>query len=165
MEVFKKGAGIEPIYFPQKSSDVPNRPALTVVVLAPHQSLEEMDTLRFVEKMTSEYGTSFRTFKNALIWCIADFATSLYEEARKYLAWQDIKDDDFQRLDGQQQRQIEEHLTRSQRDLLECVWRSYKFLMLLDKNNEIHTINLGLVHSSQAKTLLDLNSITTAPRW
>ena len=156
MEVFKKGAGIEPIYFPQKSSDVPNRPALTVVVLALHQSLEEMDTLRFVEKMTSEYGTSFRTFKNALIWCIADSATSLYEEARKYLAWQDIKDDDFQRLDGQQQRQIEEHLTRSQRDLLECVWRSYKFLMLLDKNNEIHTINLGLVHSSQAKTLLDL---------
>ena len=165
MEVFKKGAGIEPIYFPQKSSDVPNRPALTVVVLALHQSLEEMDTLRFVEKMTSEYGTSFRTFKNALIWCIAHSATSLYEEARKYLAWQDIKDDDFQRLDGRQQRQIEEHLTRSQRDLLECVWRSYKFLMLLDKNNEIHTINLGLVHSSQAKTLLDLILLRLRRDW
>jgi hypothetical protein len=155
-EVFKKVSGIEPIPFPQKSTDVPNRPTLTMVVLAPQQSLEEMDTLRFVETMTREYGSSFRTFKNALIWCIADSSTSLYEEARKYLAWQDIKDDDYQRLDEQQQRQLDEHLARSQRDLRECVWRSYKFLMLLGKDNEIHTINLGLVHSSAAKTLLDL---------
>ena len=154
-EVFKKGASVEPIYFPQKSTEVPNRPALTVVVLAPHQSFEETDTLRFVEMMTNDYGTSFRTYKNALIWCVAASASSLYEEARKYLAWQDIKDDDYHRFDDQQQRQLEEHLARSHRDLRECVWRSYKFLMLLDKDNTIHTINLGLVHSSAAKTLLE----------
>jgi Protein of unknown function (DUF499) len=154
-EVFKKGTGVEPIYFPQKSGDVPNRQALTVVVLAPNQSLEELDTIRFVETLTREYGTSFRTYKNALLWCVTDSATSLYDEARKYLAWRDIKDDDYQRLDDQQQRQLEEHLARSQRDLQESVWRSYKFLLLLGKDNAIHTINLGLVHSSAAKTLLD----------
>src|SRR6266700_4539358 len=66
-----------------------------------------------------------------------------------------MKKDDYQRLDDLQKAQLDNNLAKAQRDLEECVWRSYKYLMLLGKDNTLHTINLGLVHSSAAKTLLD----------
>ena len=43
--------------------------------------------------MTLDSGTSARTFKSALIWCIAEDSQSLREESRKLLAWKDIQDD------------------------------------------------------------------------
>jgi hypothetical protein len=38
----------------------------------------------------------------------------------------------------------------------ESVWRSYKFLLLLGKDNEMRKVDLGLVNSSQAATLIEV---------
>ena len=47
-------------------------------------------------------------------------------------------------------------LKRSARDLREAIWRTYKHVGLLGRDNAIRTIDLGLVHSSAADSLAGL---------
>ncbi|WP_334109814.1 ATP-binding protein [Thermodesulfitimonas autotrophica] len=156
-EVFPAGQGVEIIYFPGKSSEIPNRPALTLAVLAPEQSLQDPGTLRLVDTMTREYGSSSRTFKSALIWAVADSDAALREEARRLLAWEDIKEEEKElRLDDTQKQQLEENLKKAHRDLKECAWRSYKNIALLGKDNSLRVVDLGLVHSSAAESMVAL---------
>lgn len=147
---------LERIYFPEKSNQVADRAALTFVVLSPDQSLQEdKKTLQTVDQMTREYGTSARTFKSALIWCVPDNPASLYDETRKLLAWEDIDDElDELHLDETQKHQLVINLKKAQRDLKECVWRTYNKVMLLGKDNDWQTIDLGLAHSSSAESLV-----------
>ncbi|MCL6477696.1 MAG: DUF499 domain-containing protein [Peptococcaceae bacterium] len=156
-KVFAEGNSIKPVYFPEKSSQIPDRAALTLVLLSPDHSIQDSNTLGLIESMTREHGTSARTFKSALIWAVADSDTSLKEEARKALAWEDIHNEkDELQLDDSQKRQLAENLKKAQRDLKECVWRSYKNIALLGKDNTIRVVDLGLVHSSAADTMVSL---------
>lgn len=155
--VFAKGSTVERVFFPTKSNQIPDRPALTLVVLAPEFSMQDTKTVQLVESMTREYGNSARTFKNALVWCIADSASTLNDEARKVLAWEDIKaEEDEIRIDDLQKRQLSENLGKARRDLSETVWRTYKNLMLLGKDNSLRTVDLGLIHSSAADNIVKL---------
>lgn len=155
--VFGTGRGLEMVYFPDKSGQIPDRAALTLVVLAPDQTLEDPRTMELVKAMTWEHGTSSRTFKSALIFAVADSDAALREEARKLLAWEDIKDEEDElRLDDAQKRQLAENLKKAQRDLRECVWRSYKNIVLLGKDNSLRVVDLGLVHSSAAESMVSL---------
>lgn len=155
-KVFAAGSGVERVYFPEKSNQISDRPVLTLVVLPPEQSVQdERKTLEMVEAFTREAGNSGRTFKSALLWCVPDTAAALHDEARKLLAWETIDQEaEALRLDEAQGRQLAENLKKSQRDLRECVWRSYKYLVLLGKDNALRTVDLGLVHSSSADTLV-----------
>jgi hypothetical protein len=157
-----KGSAAEKIYFPTKSNHVPDRPVLTLIVLAPEQSAQEPKTSQAVESITREHGGSSRTFKSALIWCVPDNPASLYEEARKVLAWEEIKDEEGRLgLEEGQRRQLSENLAKSRRDLSESVWRTYQHLLFLGKDNTFRPVDLGLVHSSAADsmTLLVLNRL------
>lgn len=157
-KVFTSEIGVDRIFFPEKSNQIPDRPALTFVILAPDQSMhEEAKTLSLVESMTKEHGTSSRTFKNALIWCVPETPEGLKDDARKFLAWEDINDEkDDIRLDDAQMRQLTENLKKAKRDLKESVWRTYRNIMLLTKDNTIRVVDLGLVHSSAADSIIDL---------
>jgi hypothetical protein len=157
-KIFASGSGVERVFFPEKSGQIPDRPALTFVVLPPDQSLQDAKrTTTIIESMTKEYGTSSRTFKSALIWCVPESAAALSDEARKVLAWEDIQDEETElRLDDSQKRQLVENLKKALRDLKESVWRTYKNLMLLGKDNQIRQIDLGLVHSSAADSMVAL---------
>jgi len=155
-KVFSAGVGAERIYFPEKTIQVADRPAVTLVVLAPDQSLQDEKATRpFVETMTREYGTSARTFKSALIFCVPESPDALREDARKVLAWEAIDDDDL-KLDESQLHQLGESLKKARRDLKETIWRTYKNLMLLGKDNALKSVDLGLIHSSAATDLLSL---------
>ncbi|HBB33200.1 MAG TPA: AAA family ATPase [Cyanobacteria bacterium UBA8803] len=157
-KVFTASQGIGLIPFPEKSSDIPNRPVLALAYLTPDRSMSDIHTLKLVESMIKEAGTSDRTFKSALIFAIAsgaganapitDSDSSLREEARKVLAWEDIRDQEFTTLDESQQRQLTVNLKKAQSDLSEAVWRSYKNIVLLGKDNTLRHIDLGLVTSS-----------------
>jgi hypothetical protein len=152
-----KGAGIEPSYFPEKSGQIPDRPALTLCVLHPEHAAGAAATSKLIAQMTSESGTSGRTFKSALIWAVAEDGASLAEEARKVLAWKDIETDSGElKLDEGQRRQLVENVKRAERDLRETVWRSYKNVFLLAEDNSFRRIDLGLVHSSAAASLVEL---------
>src|SRR5262249_8196151 len=116
-KVFSQGSGMERVYFPEKSNQVPDRAALTFVVLAPERSMEdEKKTLQLIETLTREHGASSRTFKSALVWCVPDNSAALDDEARKLLAWEDIQDEEQQlQLDDAQQRQLAESVKKAQR--------------------------------------------------
>ena len=40
-KIFSAGVGVERVYFPEKSGQIPDRPALTFVITAPEQSLQD----------------------------------------------------------------------------------------------------------------------------
>lgn len=156
LKVFEKQPGVEVVPFAEKSNQVPDRPVLSLIILPPHCSMSDKGTQGTIDTMVREYGSSGRTFKSALLFAIADDVAALRDEARKLLAWQDIKDEEEDRLDDTQHTQLTENLRKAQRDLKECVWRTYKNVALLGKDNKVRTIDLGLVHSSQAPSMVKL---------
>jgi hypothetical protein len=142
--------GIERVFFPEKSIQISDRPVLTFIIGDLTQTMaERKDTLALMELMTRESGSSSRTFKSALIWVMADAPRLLCDEARKLLAWQAIDDDAADlNLDETQRRQLTENIEKARRDLRDAVWRSYKFVFLLGKDNALREIDLGRVSSS-----------------
>ncbi len=157
--IFAKGPvlGLDRKYFPTGSTDIPNRPLVTLVVVAPEHAYQKPEVLKQIKTLTNQHGESYRTFKNALIWCVADGnnVATLYAETRKLLALQAIEDDEHMDLDDTQRKPLLEAKRRAERDMKEAVWRSYHYLILLNKNNELRPIDLGLVHSSAANTLVE----------
>ena len=151
--VFPAGEGVERIFYPEKSGQVPDRPVVALVILSPDQALQEsVDIRNQIEIMTKEYGKSARTYKSALLWIVPESREQLYEEARKMIAWEDIRDEGLS-LDEAQHKQLDANIKKARRDLTESVWRTYKNIMYLNKENGISTLDLGLVTSSAAESL------------
>ena len=155
-KVFSTGNGLDRVFFADKTIQIADRPAVTLVVLAPDQSLQdEQATAAFVETMIRDYGTSSRTFKSSIIFSVPEAPDTLRDDARKVLAWEAIDEDDL-KLDETQVHQLAENLKKAKRDLKETIWRTYKNLMLLGKDNTVKRVDLGLVHSSAATDLVSL---------
>jgi hypothetical protein len=144
-KVFAASSGIERIFYPERSNQVPDRPVLTFAVLSPEQSVEdEKRSKALAESLIRECGTSARTFKSALVFCAAQSAGPLREDARRLLAWQEIEDElPGISVDETQRHQLTESIKKSQRDLRENVWRSYKNILLLGKDNQLKLIDLA----------------------
>ena len=155
-KVFVKQEGVEVLYWPEKPGQITDRPVLTVVVLAPDHAASDRKTSPLIDAMIRECGTSGRTFKSALLFAVADDDAALRDEARKLLAWEDIKDEEEDKLDSTQKAQLAESLKRAQRDLKEKVWLTYKNVAMLGKDNKVQVTDLGLVHSSQATSMVAL---------
>ena len=148
------------IYAGERTNQVPDRAALTLVVLAPENEAGDPATTRLMETMLREHGSSSRTYKSALLWCVAEDGALLSEEARKVLAWEDIDaESQTLRIDESQRRQLDENLKRAKRDLQEAVWRTYKNVFLLDETNALRKIDLGLVHSSRGCAVISSQPI------
>jgi hypothetical protein len=154
---FGQVSGINRVFFPKHSSDIPNQPALTLVVL-PEQPLQDPAIVTtVVETLTREYGQSARTYKSALIWAVPENTAQLQETARTLLAWRDINDrQDTLQLSESQKTQIPEHLKSAKNRMKEAIWQSYSKVMLLGKDNQIRQINLGRHNSSSASSLTSL---------
>ena len=157
-KVLTSAEGVERVFFPEKSNAIPDRPALVIAVMAPeHSMVDEAATATLAKAMTWECGKSGRTFKSAIIWSVAESTQALRDEARKALAWEAIDaEKDELHIEESQKRQLSEYVGKSRGDAKEAVWRSYKFLLLLGKDNEMRKVDLGLVNSSQAPTLVDV---------
>ena len=153
--VFGNLEGLERVFFPEKSGQIPNRPVVTLAIVSPENSLnDEPGIAKDLLSMTKECGNTSRTFKSALIWCVPDNANAMREEARKLLAWESINAEvKPEHLDDIQQRQLSENIKRARRDLKEASWRAYNKVMFLDKSNELNTVDLGLVTSSAAESM------------
>lgn len=157
IKAFNEGNGLKPIFFPEKSNDIPDQASLVLVILSPDRRKRDLTTSDLVDAMTKEHGTSSRTYKSALIWSVSENDDAMANESRATIAWNKIRDEaDQLHLDEKQKREIAEKIIKSQRDLREAVWRSYKHIAVLQKDNTIFWIDLGLIHSSSAKTLIDL---------
>jgi hypothetical protein len=164
-KIFAPREFIERVFFPESSIQVTDRPVVTILIADLGRTMDdEKATRAFAEQMVRECGTSARTFKSALIWVVAESAQPMREEARKILAWQAISDESADlKLDEAQKKQLAENIQKSRRDLRESTWRGYKHLLLLDKNNTLKSVDLGLVHSSAADSPISniLNRLST----
>src|SRR4029077_19964546 len=110
------------VFFPDKSGQIADRPALTLIVVAPEQSVSDKATRDFIEGATKECGTSGRTYKSGLVWSVPDSPDALREEARKVLAWEDIAEESGElRLDETQKKQLGTSVDKAQRDVKESV--------------------------------------------
>ncbi|MBI4322283.1 MAG: ATP-binding protein [Chloroflexi bacterium] len=157
--VFRAGPTIPArVYFPEKSGQIADVAVLTLVVLGPGRPLSEPGTPRLIESLIREHGLAGRTFKSALLFAVPEGTSALQNEARNGLAWEDIAGDDetLKRLDDTQLRQLKTGREKAARDLREAVWRTYRYIALLDKDNALKEIDLGLVHSSMAGSLTEV---------
>jgi len=153
---FQKKAEIRPIFFPTKTNDVADRPELALVVISPDKPRSEKRSCDFVSTLFKENGNSARTFKSALIILMAENDTLLKEKAKNILAWDDIADDPTIGLDETQKTQAKTNRGIAERDLKEAVWRTYKYIIILGKNNDLQEINLSMVNSSSAASIVTL---------
>lgn len=157
--LFKEGQQtFERRFSPSKSNDVPDRPELTLVIMGPETPGADPGTLRLMESIVRDAGSSGRTFKSALIFAAPDSGSAATDAARNLLAWEAVDDDQEskQRIDDTQRRQLSESLKRASKDLREAVWRSYRYLYLLNKENTLREVDLGQITSSMAGSLSEL---------
>jgi hypothetical protein len=155
-KVFPAVQGIERVFFPEKSSQILDRPVITLIILSPNLSIRDDSNIeQKTDGMTREYGKSARTYKSALVWVVPESQDPLRDEARKYIAWNDIASEGLN-LDDTQKRQLNENIQRAKRDLKESIWRCYKNIMLLGKDNAIKKIDLGLPTSSSSESMCSL---------
>jgi hypothetical protein len=105
-----------------------------------------------------ECGSSGRTFKSGLLFAVPDSGTAILEAARTLLAWEDIQDDDDSvgQLDESQTRTLNQSLSRAKADFKESIWRSYRHVYFLTKDNTLKDHDLGQITSSMAPSLPDL---------
>ena len=144
-------------FFPKRSNDVKEMPRITLVVMALEYPAEEPATAELMESIVRDCGSSARTFKSALIFAAPDPNENIQDSAREVLAWEDIEDDDEtkKRIDESQLNLLKQNLKNSQRDLDEAIFRAYKHLYLLDKQNKLGHIDLGNITSSSAGCLAE----------
>ena len=148
---------LEREFFPKRSNDVKEVPRITLVVMSLEHPAEERGTRELMESIVRDSGTSGRTFKSALIFAVADPSENIREKAREVLAWEDIEDDEEtkKRIDEGQLNLLKRNLKNAQRDLDEAIFRAYKHLYLLDKQNKLRHIDLGNITSSSACSLAE----------
>lgn len=154
--VFATNGGISPIFFPETSGKIPDKPVLTFVVLAPEQSAEdEKRTRSFIEAAIREHGTTGRTYKSGLIFVVCGSPGPLFEDSRRLLAWQEIEQElPTISVDDSQVTQLSSNIKKAKLDLKESVWRNYNNVALLGKDNSVRFIDLGKPHSSAAASII-----------
>jgi hypothetical protein len=153
-ELFKDGAkGVDRRFFPQRSNDVPDRAQLTVAVLGLDALASEPATAKLIEEVVRNAGSSGRSYKSGLIFASPDSSAAASDAARNLLAWEDIDEDGEakKRLDEAQRSTLQRSLKRAQGDLREALFRSYRHLFLLDKDNKVKSIDLGQITSSSVE--------------
>ena len=150
--------GLSRKFFPTQSSDIPNQPVLTLVVLPPSRSMRNREqTLRFVEEITKNYASSARVYKSGLIWSVADSDSRIRETANTYLAWEMIQDEQATlQLSDSQVLQLGTNLKQAKGQLKEAVWQAYSTVMLLGPGNTMIERNLGRQHSSSTTDIANL---------
>jgi predicted AAA+ superfamily ATPase len=145
-------------YFPTKTSDVPEVPKLTLVVMDIDQVAKDKATIQFIESIIRENGSSSRTLKSALIFAAPDPAENVFEKTREALAWEAIKEDDdtTKRIDEAQLKMLDRSLKEAYRQLDEAIFRAYRHLYLLGKENNLVPIDLGNITSSSGGSIVEI---------
>lgn len=162
-ELFRKNSTdackfIEREFFPKRSNDVKEVPRITLVAMSLEHPAQERATLDLMEAIVRDCGAKGRTFKSALIFAAPDPNENIRDKTREVLAWEDIDDDEEtkNRIDDGQKNLLKRNLKNAQRDLDEAIFRTYKHLYLLGKNNKLRHIDLGNITSTAAGSLVEV---------
>jgi hypothetical protein len=153
-KVFDQAPAVERIYFPKRSGDVMDKPAITLAVMAPNRETTSEETRTTVLEFSKYHGEAGRTYKSAIIWSMASDSSGLYEAARDHLAWKEIGDEaETLNLDEGQRKQVRQYTESSKRAIIEKVWETYNMIGLYTENDDIELIDLGRVNSSASESI------------
>jgi hypothetical protein len=165
-ETFRPGPPLGRCYFPESPADIPDVPALTLVVMAPEHGWENSlreRTRRLIMDMIQNYRGRGRTYKSGLLFIVAEGSAPLFDEAKTLLALESLEDPaelERYKVEDRQIQELEEELKekkhRTERNLKEGVWRAYRRVLLLGEENELREVDLGLLHPSAAESLVGL---------
>jgi hypothetical protein len=145
-------------FSPQRTNDVSNVAALTLVVMGLDSPASEKRTADLMESLVRDCGSSGRTYKSALIFAAPDSGQAVREAARNALAWEDIDDDEDtkKRIYEGQRSLLSRNLKNAQRDLDETIFRTYRHVYLLGKDNKLMHVDLGQITSSSAGNMVEV---------
>src|SRR5581483_11903022 len=89
------GSELSVTLWPRATQDVPDSKQIKLAVLSPQQARQSAATTTFVEELLGKAGTTFRTYRNALVVLAPDAAEAavLRERMKRYLALRAIQED------------------------------------------------------------------------
>lgn len=130
---------------------------VTLCVLGLERPFGEKATADVVASMIRDCGSSGRTYKSALLFSVPDASDAVRDAARNLLAWEDIDDDEDtkKRVDDAQLKLLARNLANAKKDLDEAIFRAYRHVYLLGKDNKLQHVDLGQITSSGG-TLLEI---------
>ena len=134
---------------PASSNDVPDDQAVRLVILrtrtAHRRNSTKSEAMKTVEDILNNRGTSPRIFRNMLAFVAPDFDKlgALQQEVKRFIAWTSIMSDkDDLNLDGNQIRETQNNLERSNDTVESRLKEAYCWLMVpfIDQYEDIKTI-------------------------
>ena len=157
----KKEKGASLSFFPQESSSVADAPRLTLAVLDP--SWEWSPEVRAkLSEWTTHRDSSPRLYPAALVWCVKKAGRDLREKTEWALAWESVRRDLGKGVLGsefsqEEQVEIKSRVLESVDAAQEEVWASYRYAVLLDRDEEdkLKLLDLGSGHSSSGNSLCE----------
>jgi len=137
-------------FFPRKSNDIPDRAQLWLGVLGFDMPQGEGATAALMQSIVKECGSSGRTYKSGVFFAVPEASAAVTDDARSVLAWEDISDDSesVSRLDDAQRKDLKVKHGRADRDLKESLYRAYRHVYMLGKDNGVVHEDLGQITSS-----------------
>lgn len=144
------------VIFPTASQDVPDRPALTLVVLGPDQPRggpAGSATLAFVDRLLREHGAAHRLARRALLILAPDDPNAMLEAARTLLAWEEIARSDAPPAGDGQWPDVEDGIASAHAALQAAVGAAYRWVLVLDSANARADLDLGPLACDQDRSL------------
>ncbi|MFZ5928393.1 MAG: DUF499 domain-containing protein [Acidobacteriota bacterium] len=160
-EVFRQGASMPVVAFPQESAEIPDTPRLTLVLADPEDEWTGSGALREqIREWTRNRGKSPRLYPGALVWCLKKPGRELREKVELWLAWKRVAREiaegmlggDFDRAE---KADIQGHVKEAEEAARDEVWGGYRFVVIADPHEPdgLKPIDLGAGHSSSGETL------------
>ncbi len=158
---FSRGASIPIVCFPSDSTDIPDSPKLTIVLLEPDKEWTGSSALRDqVARWTKQRGESPRLYPGSLIWCIKKPGRDLRERVELLLAWkrvqQEITNNSLgEDIDHNERAGIQIQVKDAEEAAKDEVWAGYRFVVIAEnrESDGLQVIDLGAGHASSAETL------------
>ncbi len=158
---FRDGMTLPVIDFPTGSSDVPDNPKLTFVLVDPALEWTGDEALRAqIADWTRRKGDGPRLYPGALVWCVKKPGRELREKVEEWLAWERVARELQEgvlgvELDRAEAAEIKARVDDAKDAAREEVWASYRFIVLADATSPggLRVVDLGAGHSSSNETL------------
>ena len=147
-------------FFPTDSTEIPDQPRLTIVVMDPSVTFTEARR-RQLTAWTRERGPgNSRLYPGALVWVVKKEGLDLREKVEVSLAWKTVESElnrgllgtDFEK---EEKNEVGANVRNANDAVKDEVWAAYRYVLVYDPKaaDGIHVIDLGAGHSSANESL------------
>jgi hypothetical protein len=158
---FDRGHSLPVVYGPADSTEVPDAPRLTLVVLEPGTEWRGNGGVRErLAAWTRQRGHGPRLYPGALVWCLKKPGREFRDAVELALAWQRVQREidqgtlggDFDRTE---RADLQAKVREAEAAAADEVWAGYRYVVLADHQEPdgLKVIDLGAGHASASETL------------